>query len=275
MRTLYVSDLDGTLLNNKAELSASATADLNTLINQGLNFTYATGRSWMGASKAMKNVNLNLPVITYNGAFVSEPATGKVIRAFSISADKAESMLTVLRTHDVYPLVYTFIDSIERILWIKGEETDEIRDFLERRQRDKRLMGVDSWNDLAKESIHQLLVVGSHSKLTPIAAMLENKVGYCVIFSKDYYADQYLLEIYDEQVSKAAGIEWLCDNYGFDKVICFGDNVNDISMFEASDEAYAPNNALPEVKLIADGIIGSDEDGAVVEFIKNYIKSNI
>jgi len=275
MKTLFVSDLDGTLLNNKAKLSENAVTDLNTLISQGLNFTYATGRSWTSANKIMESINLTLPVITHNGAFVVEPCSGKTFRVFSMSADKARSMLSTLRAHDVYPFVYVFIDGVERILWIKGKETDGIRDFLEWRRGDKRLMGVSSWHDLAKESIHELLVVDSYNKLAPIAAMLENETEYSVIFSKDAYVDQYLLEIYDEQVSKAAGIKWLRDNYQFDKIICFGDNLNDISMFGAADESYAPNNAVPELKLLADGIIGSNEDDAVVEFIKNYVKSKI
>jgi len=270
MRTLYVSDLDGTLLNNKAKLSNNAITDLNALINQGLNFTYATGRSWTSASRVMESINLNLPVITHNGAFVSEPDSGKTLRVFSMNAVKSESMLSILRVHNIYPFVYTFIDGVERILSIKGEETDDVRDFAEWRRGDKRLMSVDSWHDLVRDSTHEILVVGSHSKLAPIADMVKNKTGYSAILSKDAYADHYLLEIYDQQVSKAAGTEWLRDNYGFDKIICFGDNINDISMFESADEAYAPNNAVPELKLIADGIIGSNEDDAVVEFIKKY-----
>jgi len=45
MKTLYVSDLDGTLLNREPRLSAYTAETLNLLIEEGLPFTYATARS--------------------------------------------------------------------------------------------------------------------------------------------------------------------------------------------------------------------------------------
>jgi hydroxymethylpyrimidine pyrophosphatase-like HAD family hydrolase len=55
--------------------------------------------------------------------------------------------------------------------------------------------------------------------------------------------------------------------YGFDKVICFGDGVNDIPMFEISDECYAVSNAVPELKEKAAGIIGSNENDGVAKWL--------
>jgi len=272
MKTLYVSDLDGTLLDNKAELTPGAARELNELIDQGVNFTYATGRSWSSAYKVVKDLNLKLPVITHNGAFISKPSSGDAIRMFSMSAEKSANMLSALRARDMYPVVFALVDGAERILWIKGEETDGVREFLEFRRNDSRLFGVDSWLELARESVYEILVIGSNDELAPIAAMVEHESGYCGIFYKYIRMDRYLYEIYDEQASKASGIEWFRENYDFDKIICFGDNLNDISMFEAADEAYAPENALPELKQIATGIIGSNEEGAVVEFIKKVTK---
>ena len=274
MRTLYISDLDGTLLNNKAELSPKATRELNDLINQGISFTYATGRSWASASKVMKNITLNLPVITHNGTFICKPKSGEVIRVFSMSADKFAKIRSILMEHNVHPLVYTQIDNAERLLWVKGNESDETRSFLELRRGDKRLLGVDSWHDLSKGMTYEILVIGSYNKLASLAVTVANEAGYSIIFTKDHYIDQYLLEIYDEKASKAAGIEWLRKNYDFDKIICFGDNLNDISMFKAADEAYAPENALPELKQIATGVIGSNENSSVVEFIKKHVKGD-
>ena len=49
--TLYVSDLDGTLLNSQGEISSYSLKVINELIEQGMKFTYATARSLVSASK--------------------------------------------------------------------------------------------------------------------------------------------------------------------------------------------------------------------------------
>ena len=62
--------------------------------------------------------------------------------------------------------------------------------------------------------------------------------------------------------------------WGCDKVISFGDAVNDIPMFEISDEAYAVENAVEELKAVADGIIESNENDGVAKWLKEHIKVN-
>ena len=270
MKTLYISDLDGTLLDNKAQLQSAAVHTLNSLIERGLNFTYATARSWTSASKIVKNLNIKLPVITYNGVFIVEPDSGDIIRAFTLEGEKSAFLLWAIHNLNLYPLVYTLIGGTERVMWIKGHETRGICDYLESRQNDKRLMGVESRQDLSQGQIYYITVIGAQSELIPLADIIKNETGYSSVLSKDVYSGDYWLEIYDERASKAAGLEWLRDRYGFGGIICFGDNLNDIPMFGAADEAYAVKNASHELKLVADRVIGSNEENGVVEFIERH-----
>ena len=269
MKTLYISDLDGTLLNSKAELQPETLRILNTLIERGLHFTYATARAWTSASKVTKGLKLHLPVVTYNGAFMANPGDGGIIRAFTIKKQRFEFLLSVIGELNLYPLVYTLIDGAERVMWIKGHETKEISTYLESRRGDRRLMGVDSLQDLNQGQIYSIVLIGAKDELAPIASALKNDTDFSNVYSKDVYSDDYWFEIYDARASKAAGVKWLRENYGFKKVICFGDNLNDIPMFQAADEGYAVQNACDELKLIADGIIGSNEENSVARFIES------
>ena len=131
-------------------------------------------------------------------------------------------------------------------------------------------MGVESRQDLSQGQIYYITVIGAQNELAPLADIIKNETGYSSVLSKDIYSGDYWLEIYDEQASKAAGLEWLRDHYGFGRIICFGDNLNDIPMFEAADEAYAVRNASHELKLVADCVIGSNEENGVVEFIEKH-----
>ena len=81
------------------------------------------------------------------------------------------------------------------------------------------------------------------------------------------------LEAYSSEASKANGIKYLSKYINYKNVICFGDNLNDIPMFELANEAYATANATEEVKKIATGVIGSCEEEGVAEFLKERFQN--
>ena len=70
MKTLYVSDLDGTLLRSDAKTSAYTNQVIIQLTSDGILFSYATARSYLTATKATKGLNAKIPIITYNGAVI-------------------------------------------------------------------------------------------------------------------------------------------------------------------------------------------------------------
>ena len=74
---LFISDLDGTLLNDNAMLSNFSLKNLNALIEKGLQFTVASARSVIAMQKILKGLKIKLPVIEFNGAFLSDLRTGK------------------------------------------------------------------------------------------------------------------------------------------------------------------------------------------------------
>ena len=67
MRTLYVTDLDGTLMRNDMTISEESVRIINQLIDSGILITYATARSFHSAYTITKNIRFKLPVITRNG----------------------------------------------------------------------------------------------------------------------------------------------------------------------------------------------------------------
>lgn len=81
MNVLYVSDLDGTLLNNQQKLDDEAVNILNQLIEQGNHFTVATARSIESVREILKDVHLKLPIILINGVFVYDPIQSQNIQS--------------------------------------------------------------------------------------------------------------------------------------------------------------------------------------------------
>ena len=76
-KTLFVSDLDGTLMRGDETLSAYTVQAVNRLIEQGMAFTYATARSIESARVITGGLRMKLPVITRNGAVLADNATGR------------------------------------------------------------------------------------------------------------------------------------------------------------------------------------------------------
>lgn len=91
MAILYVSDLDGTLLNEQAKISTESVEILNDLIEQGLAFTIATARTHLSALPILSDLNVTLPMVLLNGCMLFDPKERRLIEytAFSKSATKA------------------------------------------------------------------------------------------------------------------------------------------------------------------------------------------
>lgn len=74
-KILYVTDLDGTLLNQKDRINKKSLEIINGLVEEGMLFTYATARSLVSASVVTEGLTTKIPVIAYNGAFIFQPET--------------------------------------------------------------------------------------------------------------------------------------------------------------------------------------------------------
>ena len=105
-RILYVSDLDGTLLNENQEVSPYTARVINCMVEAGGLFSYATARSFVTASKATAGVTARLPAAVYNGAFVAEFPTGRLLRTNTFSSEEGREVLEALLSSGISPIVY-------------------------------------------------------------------------------------------------------------------------------------------------------------------------
>lgn len=80
MKTLYVSDLDGTLLQSNAKISEYTNRTINGLIEKGMLFSYATARSYLTACKVTAGLRTDIPLVVYNGAALVDGGDGSPMR---------------------------------------------------------------------------------------------------------------------------------------------------------------------------------------------------
>ena len=113
MKTLYVSDLDGTLLRNNERTSSFTNNVINDLTERGMIFSYATARSLITAKKATEGIACKIPLIVYNGAFVVDNVTEDILIENFFETAVYEA-LDDLFENKVYPIVYAYIDGKEK-----------------------------------------------------------------------------------------------------------------------------------------------------------------
>ncbi|MCO7125389.1 HAD family hydrolase [Sporolactobacillus shoreicorticis] len=274
MKTLYVSDLDGTLLNSQSKLSEYSTKTLNRLTEDGTAFTYATARSLISASVVTKNLRTPIPVIIYNGASIVDTRSGRRLDSASFNKQGIREVAEWLTERQTYPLVYAFIDGVEHVSWLKGYENDGMLHYLHSRKGDPRLRSVTNIHDLYAGDVFYFTCIGDQDPMTEIHQRFSRNGRYQCIVQQELYRQEYWCELMPAQATKANAIVRLKKIMGFDRIVSFGDRVNDLSMFSISDEAYAVENAVDELKERATGIIKSNDDDGVARWLDRHVHSN-
>lgn len=270
MKTLYLSDLDGTLLRSNETTSEYTNSVINKLTQKGMIFSYATARSLITAKKATKGINVKIPLIVYNGTFIIDNITGEILVANYFD----KSILNVLDTlfeNNVYPIVYAYIKGEEKFSFVTSKCTKGMTFFLNSRKGDIRTNGVATFEELKKGGIFYIACIDSTEKLKPIYEKYRD-IFHCV-FQRDIYSNEQWLEIMPKTASKSNAIIQLKKLLGCEKLVVFGDGKNDIDMFNIADECYAMENAVDELKEIATAVIGNNNEDSVAKWLENRFQS--
>lgn len=273
MCDLFVSDLDGTLLRSDETVSKYTGRVINSLVEKGMIFSYATARSLITAKKVTKGLNARIPLIVYNGAFVIDNVTEQILIANYFDSS-VESVLEDLFRHDVYPIVYSYIDGREKFSFVPDFCTPDMRLFLDTRKGDIRTNIVTTPSELKKGDIFYITCIGEPAKLQSLYDKYKD-IYHCV-YQVDIYTNAQWLEIMPSSASKSNAIRQLrtllkCEQ---GKLIVFGDGKNDIDMFRMADESYAVANAHADLKKHATAVIASNDDDGVARWLEaNYSAS--
>lgn len=272
-KTLFVSDLDGTLLSSEQTLSDFTTKTVNALTEKGMIFSYATARSYATAAPLTRAITSNIPVIVFNGTFIIEARTQKKLLSNSFDHLSARNILARLNDGGIYPIVYSMCDGRERFSYAKDRISRGMGVFLDTRKEDERKNPTTADGLLDGEVFH-FTCIDEKEKLAPIYSSLSKE--YQCVFYEDMYTKEQWLEIMPKNATKANAVLKLKQMLGCERVVCFGDGVNDISMFEIADECYAVENADKRLKDKASAVIGSnDTDGVAHRLLEIFQNERI
>jgi len=273
MNTVYISDLDGTLLGNNAKLSSFSKEVLNELLQQGLQFTVASARSVVSMQTMLKGLNLRLPVIEFNGAFISDLDSGRHEIINFINPDIVESIYKLILEFRCVPFVSSF-NGTEDCVYYKDVINDGMRWYLNDRltNKDRRWRTIEDLTHSFSDRVVCLTVIGHAQQLLELESAIIEIHGASVethLIENQYSPGWYWLTIHDYKATKDQAIQTLVENYGLKEreIVVFGDQINDIKMFKIATRAIAVANADPEVKRYATLVTGSNTEDSVVKYI--------
>ena len=149
-----------------------------------------------------------------------------------------------------------------------GDLCEGLDKYVSYYKNDKRMVGVENYEDLFKGIVTYITIIDEREVLEPYYEEIRKAGDWETVFSKDTYDKEFWLEICPTNATKAKAVQKLKDRLGLDRIVVFGDSVNDLSMFAVADEACAVSNAIDELKASATKIILSNEEDGVARFIE-------
>jgi Cof subfamily protein (haloacid dehalogenase superfamily) len=278
---LYVSDLDGTLLDSSGKLSEFSRANLKRLLDEGLNFTVASARAISEIRPVLGDLPFKLPVIAVNGAFLTDYKTGQHLQINAMEKSIAEAIFAIIRQKNLWPFVCTFNGQEDRLYYqiIDHPATQwYYQALLALGDKGKRLREIPNLAAALNEKVISLAVMGDKESVGEISEILAREFPGQLenfYFENPYSPGYWWLTIHDKKACKSIALKELLDMTGFKRqqLTVFGDHINDICMLKLAGHAVAVQNAEEQVKKTADQIIGPNDQDSVIKYLLDKHKN--
>ena len=273
--TLYISDLDGTLLDESSKISEETVAMLNPLLDEGLQFTVATARTPATVVPMLSRLHTSLPFIVLNGAATWDSVRGDFSHVNIIPDETVEAICAVYERNGLHPFIYRRHGHIIHAHHF-GELSVHEEQFVAERQglELKKFFMDDADYQHSTDPAMLIFSMQDYEKLRPVYEEVNATINCSAVFYHDIFDPSAgLLEIYAHGVSKAAAVKQLQTDLGAEEVVVFGDNRNDIPMMQVATHSVAVENAFPEVKETATEVIGPNTAHSVARYIQSHHNS--
>ncbi len=271
-RTLYVSDLDGTLLGADSRVSAFTASMLDEMItHRNILFTIATARTPATVVPIMSAVqSAALPFIVIGGAAWWSPIDGNYTCVNAMSHATVLAVDEVMSRHGLRPFIYCRAGSWLYSYHYGAMSEQETRFVSERTGLRFKQFVFDDPYYIERE--HDTVMMYSMNRYAVLRDVRDDLIAAAVDCEVTLYhdivdSDVGYLEVYSAGVTKAAAIMEMARHVQADRVVVFGDNRNDIPMMRVADVSVAMGNAFDEVKNVATVVTGNNTDDAVARWI--------
>ena len=267
---LVAFDLDGTLFNDKKEVTPETFATLEHAANMGVEIVPATGRFWNTITESIKDMKFVRYVISLNGADIIDVKEMKSLASFTIPIQRAE---TLCRVFDELPVLYDFISEGQG--YMRRDLYERIPEMMIGEWQVKIMQGMRLPVDDIYAALHQQKGVQKMQIYTLDKTLRENLLKSLPhVFPNALFTSSVPnnIEINDPKANKGDGLKFLAEylRIPIESTLAFGDGLNDMSMIESAGIGAAMSNGIDELKAIADYIAPDNNHDGVAEGVRKF-----
>ncbi len=262
---LLALDLDDTLLNEQSKISSRNITAIRKVVEKGVLVTIATGRMYRSTLPYARELEVDLPLITYHGALIKKAGNKEVLRHSTVPFDPALEILELGEEKDFHLNLY-FNDRL-----YAGEENESTRYYQTIASVPVETVGSLS-QFLLKEKIEptKLTIINKDGRLEEIQQMLQDRYSSRLIILQ---SRPYFLEITHREATKGQALDYLAKRKGIlaEEIVAIGDSYNDIDMLQFAGMGVAMANAPEDVKNAADVITRTNTEDGVAVFLEEHL----
>ncbi len=262
---LIVMDLDETLLGKDFKISERNIKAIRNAREKGVKATIATGRMNKSSLPYVKQLNIDIPVITYHGALIRSINPEKMLYHYPVDYEMALPVVEAAEKMGYHINMYIddqvhvreenhFTRLYQTIASVEVKPVGDMNKFLQR----------------VKVNPTKLTIIDYEGKLDRMESFLSEKYDKQLTVTKSH---RYFLEVTHLQATKGKALKFLADMLEIkpEEIIAMGDSFNDIDMLRYAGLGVAVANAHPEVKKEADLIAKSNLEDGVADIIEKYV----
>lgn len=268
---LIVIDIDGTLLNPQQKITPPTQKAIREARDMGIIVTLATARRYEGTREIIDKLQLEHPIILFDGAELIDPINKKVVLTQTLPAEIGQEAVNLLVKHDIAPIVHPAVGINEEI-WINLEGRDDL--------------WASAYLMMNPEQIRRFpveeLCTGKPDPLRVVAFAPEENINALIPEAKKLPCDWTTIKrgnygsaeisFLGQGTSKATAMQALAKMYKIPmtQVMALGDNNNDFAMLKAAGWGVAMGQAPEAVKAAANAVTASNQEDGVALAIERY-----
>ncbi|MDO4313776.1 MAG: Cof-type HAD-IIB family hydrolase [Eubacteriales bacterium] len=262
-------DMDGTLLNSRQNISENTKKAINKAVSENKTVILSTGRSVSELQDYKKDLENVRYYICSSGAIIFDSFEEQIIYSNTIPSEIVTKIIEASKQYDT--MIYIASNGYQMCNY---SDVLRMEHFLLGKYKDLMLKTAVLLEDIITSFQNEMFPV---EKLNLFCASAEIRESLHNILSPlpitMAYAEAASLEISPLHVSKAFGLQKLCDylSISIEKTIAVGDSDNDIEIIKAAGLSIAMDNAFPHIKALCDVIVADNDHDGCAEAIEKYL----
>ena len=260
MIKLVATDIDGTILIPEGKFTEEVKSCIKNLQEKGIKVVLVTGRMNKAALLIKNELNLNTPVVSYQGGLVNDG--GEVLYERYLSEEQAEKIIDWAHKENIHINLYN-----NDILYSEKDNA-EIRRYCSVQHVD---YVVKPFSQIKKTNINKILAIDYNNaeRISKYEKELPSHFPELYIIK----STPYFLEFSNPEGSKYCAVKFLQKYWGIkeNETLTIGDQNNDIELLKAGGIKVAMKNGTEELKAIADYTTDSVYDNGFVKAMEKFV----